>query len=290
VRVDPQRLVPWVVRLLWVALPFTVGPTLAGALDEASRPVQLVASVGAWAGWAIGVVAALVPHPLSLTTMRIVAPAAAGAVVATAVAGETSPLALAWAAVTAVWTFAPPFAVACVNGPAYSNERRLPLRAPGALLIGALPLAWALSVAGMTSGPLLLAAREWVAGALTLVVGFPLAALLLRSLHSLSRRWVVFVPAGVVLHDPITLVDPVLFRRRSIELLHPAPADTDALDLTQGSPGLALELLLVDKAEVTLLKPGTRRGTPVRTAGLLFTPTRPGVVLEAARERRIRTE
>ena len=290
VRVDPQRLVPWVVRLMWIALPFTVGPTLAAALDGASRPVQLVASVGAWAGWATGVVAALVPHPLSLTALRVVAPAAVGAVVTSALTDDASPLALAWVAVATVWAFAPTFGLTCVNGPAYPNERRLLLRAPGALLIGPLALAWALAVAGLIAGPMLLAARQWVAGGLALVVGIPVAVLLMRSMHSLSRRWVVFVPAGIVLHDPITLADPVLFRRQSVDVLHPAPADSDALDLTQGSPGLALELLLLDKIDLTLVKPGTRRGTAGRTARLLFTPTRPGAVLEQARERRIRTE
>jgi hypothetical protein len=275
---------------MWIALPFTVGPTLAAALDGASRPVQLVASVEAWAAWAIGVVAALVPHPLSLTAIRIVAPAAVCAVAASAVAGHASPLAIGWAAVAAVWTFAPTFGLTCVNGPAYPNERRLLLRAPGALLIGPLALAWALALAGVTAGPLLLAARQWVAGGLALVVGVPIAILLVRSMHSLSRRWVVFVPAGLVLHDPIALADPVLFRRQSVEVLHPAPADSDALDLTQGAPGLALELLLLQKADLTLVKPGSRAGTPGRSTRLLFTPTRPGAVLDEARERRIKTE
>jgi hypothetical protein len=287
--VDPQRIVPWVVRVLWVALPFTVGPTLAEALDGASRPVQLVASIGMWTCWATGVVAALVPHPLSLTAIRIVAPAAVSAVVASAVAGHASPLAIGWASVAAVWTFAPPFGLTCVNGPAYPNERRLLLRAPGALLIGPLAVAWALAVAGVTTGPLLLAARQWVVGGFALVAGVPLAILLTRSMHSLSRRWVVFVPAGLVLHDPITLVDPVLFRRQSVEMLRPAPATSDALDLTQGAPGLALELLLLEAVDLTLLKPGSRAGTPGRSARLLFTPTRPGAVLDHARARRIKT-
>ena len=54
-------------------------------------------------------------------------------------------------------------------------------------------------------------------------------------------------------------------------------------------PGLALELLLLDKVELTLVKPGVRAGEPGRTTRLLFTPTRPGAVLEQARTRRIRT-
>jgi len=289
VRVDSQRLVSWIVRLSWIALPFTAGPPLADALDAASRPVQLVASSGLWAGWAVGVVAVLVPHPLSLTALRIVAPASVVAVVAAAVAGHPSPLALGWATVTATWAFAPSFGLVCVNGPAYPNERRFLLRVPGALLIGPLALAWALAVTGLAAGPLLVAGRQWVAGAIALVIGVPVAVVLMRSMHALSRRWAVFVPAGVVLHDPLTLADPVLFPRQTVEVLRPAPADTDSLDLTQRAPGLALELLLLDKAELTLVKPGVRAGETGRTTRLLFTPTRPGAVLEQARRWRIRT-
>jgi hypothetical protein len=289
VRDDSQRLVSWVVRLSWIALPFTAGPTLAEALDSASRPVQLVASSGLWAGWAVGVAATLVPHPLSLTALRFVAPAAVVAVVAAAAAGHASPLALGWTTVTAAWAFAPSFGVVCVNGPAYPNERRFLLRVPGALLVGPLALAWALAVACMAAGPLLIAARQWVAGAIAFVIGAPVAVVLMRSMHALSRRWAVFVPAGVVLHDPLTLADPVLFPRQSVEVLRPAPADSDSLDLTQRAPGLALELVLLEKAELTLVRPGVRAGESGRTTRLLFTPTRPGAVLEQARARRIRT-
>jgi hypothetical protein len=289
VRADSQRLVKWLIRLLWIALAFTAGPQLADALDGASRPVQLMASSGLWAGWSAGVVASLVPHPVSLTALRILAPAAVAAAVAASVAGHPSPLALGWSAVTAAWVFAPTFGIVCVNGPAYPNERRYPLRVPGALLVGPLVLAWALALAGLAAGPLLLAARRWVAGAILLIAGVAVAVVLVRSMHALSRRWAVFVPAGLVLHDPLTLVDPVLFPRQTVEVLRPAPADSDSLDLTQRAPGLALELLLVDKTELTLVKPGVRRGARGRTARLLFTPTRPGAVLDTARARRIRT-
>ena len=288
-RVDSLRLVAWVIRILWIALPFTAGPPLAEALDAASRPVQVVASSGLWVGWAVGVVATLVPHPLSLTALRILAPASVIAVLAAAAGGHVSALALGWATVTATWAFAPAFGLVCVNGPAYPGECRFLLRVPGALLIGPLALAWALAVAGVAAGPLLIAARQWAAGAIALIVGVPSAVVLMRSMHALSRRWAVFVPAGLVLHDPLTLVDPVLFPRRSVDVLRPAPADTDSLDLTQRAPGLALELLLLDKAELTLVKPGARAGESGRTTRLLFTPTRPGAVLEQARGRRIRT-
>lgn len=286
-RPSADRVVPWVVRVLWVALPFTAGGALGAALGAASRPVQLVATIGLWTAWALGVVASAVALPVSLTVLRVLAPAATAAAVAAALGGHGSALAVGWAAVTAGWVFSPTLGTVCVNGPAYPNERRFLLRAPGALLWGPLAVAWALALAGVATGPLLLGARRWVWGAIATVIGLPLAAVLLRAVHDLSRRWVVFVPAGVVLHDPLTVVDPVLFRRQSVRRLGPAPQATRALDLSQKSPGLALELDLAEEVELALVRPGRRLGDTVKTARLVFTPTRPGALLDYARGRRL---
>jgi hypothetical protein len=282
---DPA--VRWLVRGLWVALPFTAGPVLADALADASRPMQVVASAGLWLGWATGVVASFVALPVAVTALRTVAPAGLVAVMAAAVAGHQSALALGWAGVATAWVFAPIWSARCVNGPAYPNERRFLLRAPGPLLLGGLVLAWGLAVAGLAAGPLLLAARRWVIGGILTAVGLPVAGLLLRGLHELSRRWVVFVPAGIVLHDPITLVDPILLRRQSISRLGPAIPGRDALDLTQRAPGLALQLTLEEEVTLTLLRPGRRLGDAVKTRRLLVTPTRPGALLDEARRRRL---
>ena len=283
-----QRLVPWLVRVLWAALPFTVGPTLADALDGTSGPVKALCSVGAWATWAAGMVASAVPHPVALTVLRVLAPGVVAAVVAAAVGGHGSALAAGWAAMVLAWSFAPAVGAQCVNGPAYPNERRYLLRAPGPLLAGPLALAWAIAVGGACVGPLLLAARQWVAGGLATAAGLPLAVVFLRSLHNLSRRWAVFVPAGLVLHDPLTLLDPILVRRQTITVLRPAPATTDALDLSQGAPGLALEMCLTQPVSLTLVQPGRRTGRPQLATKVLFTPTRPGALLDDARSRRIR--
>jgi hypothetical protein len=275
-----------VVRIGWVALPFTAGPALADALDGCSTPVRTVASVALWAGWSSGMIASFVALPASLTAMRLLAPAAVAAVVAAAVDGHTSPLAAGWTALVLVWVFSPPLGAWCVNGPAYPNERRYLLRAPGALLAGPLALAWALAVAGAAAGPLLLAAHQWVLGGVLLAVGWPVAALAVRAVHNLARRWAVFVPAGLVLHDPMTLMDPVLFRRQMVAVLQPAGVEGDAVDLTQAAPGLALEMQLAEPVTLSLMKPGQRAGESRSTSRVLFTPTRPGAVLEDARTRR----
>ena len=119
------------------------------------------------------------------------------------------------------------------------------------------------------------------------VVGLPLAAVLARALHGLARRWIVFVPAGLVLHDPLSVADPVLFRRQVVESVGPAPAGSDALDLTQGAPGLALELGLREKVPMVLVRPGRGGDQAGASARLLFTPTRPGRVLREAAARRL---
>jgi hypothetical protein len=251
----------------------------------------LAAAIVLWAGWATVLLGTLVPHPLGLTALRVGAPAAAAAVVAAVLTGRPSVLAsvaaLAVAAVDAAVAMAPPTGILYVNGPAYPNERRYPLRPPGPLLLGPLEVSWAIVVGAPTVGILLLAAGNWVAGAAVLLVGLPVAFVLARSLHGLSRRWVVFVPAGVVLHDPITLLDPVLFPRPLIEALRPAPAGSDSLDLTQGSLGLTLELLLTEKVPMARAKPGQVGGEQGASARLLFTPTRPGQVLTEAARRRV---
>jgi len=287
---DLSRFLPWLVRALWAALPFTVGPALAAALDTASQPVQVVASTGLWVGWAAGMVSTFAPHPLALTALRVVAPAAVVAAVAAAVAHHPSALALAWSTVACAWVFAPAVGSSCVNGPAYPNERRYLLRPPGPLLAGPLPLAWVLAVTGIGAGPLAIAAGHWIAGTLLLVFGWPAAFLLLKSIHNLSRRWAVFVPAGVVLHDPVVLLDPILFRRQDITVFRSGPAVSPAyLDLSQRAPGVGVEMELADPVTLTLMRPGRREGMPVDASRLRFTPTRPGAVLGEARRRRIAT-
>lgn len=272
---------------LGAVLPFTAGPALARALAPTSTPVRTLASVGLWAAWALGLLAAVVAHPLALTALRVLSPAGAAAVIM-AVSGHGADLpALVSVLLAAAWAFAPAVGARAVNGPAYGDERRFPLRPPGALWLGPALLAWALAVAGMVAGPLMLAARIWVPGAVAVLSGVPLSLILLRALHSLSRRWAVFVPAGMVLHDPLTLADPVLFRRGLMSRLGAADAGTDALDLTQRAPGLALELTLVEEIELALMRPG--RGAPEtrRARAVLFTPTRPGALLGEARRRRL---
>lgn len=280
----------WPARLAWLVLPLVTGPALGDALADTSRPVQVVASVGAWAAWAAALVATLVPTTVSLTALRIAAPSAVAAALAALVAdgpGPATVVGLAGALVAALVALAPETAEAFVDGSSYGDERRLPLRTPAGLLLGPIELAWAAVVAGVAAGPLLLAAEQWVAGAVALAVGLPAARWGVLALHTLARRWLVFVPAGVVVHDPLTLLDPILLRRNLVAALGPAPADSTALDLSGGAPGLALEARLTGPVELLPAAPRGATAELVTVESVLVTPARPGRALAEARRRRI---
>ena len=279
-------------RLTWLTLPFTAGALLSDGFDGRSGPVVTLGAIVCWGGWVAVIAALILRRPLALTVVRCIAPLAlAGAVWGSVVSDRTSTgvaaVLLVLTAVPVLLAFLPEIGAWLVNGAAYGDERRYPLRAPGALLAGPLWLSWLLLAAGALSGPFLLAARQWLAGAIAVLIGVLLVYVMARALHSLSLRWAVLVPAGLVLKDHVTMLDPVLIKRSEIELLLPAPADTDALDLTARSPGVAVEARLREKVPMTIIVPGSTRQEQGRSAKFMFTPTRPGAFLADAATRRI---
>lgn len=288
---SPFRQPAWALRAAWALLPLVAGPAFAAALDPTSGAVRTTSSISLWAVWAGTLLATLVAAPVTLTVVRIVAPAAplaAGWAVATGRPGVVAAAAAATGTLAAAAvSLAPAVGRAFVNAPAYPNERRHLLRLPGALVLGPVPLAWAVTVAAPTAAVMLAAAEVWAGAGVAIVLGGPAAVVASRSLSTLTQRWVVLVPAGLVLRDTMALAEPVLFRSQLVEALRPAPAGTDSLDLTLGAAGLALELLLTEKVPMTLVKPKERVAEAGASARLLFTPTRPGAVLADAAERSI---
>jgi hypothetical protein len=272
--------------VLWATLPLTVGPAVEDALGGLSDPVRWTAAVGLWVTWAGVLLALLVPRVVSLTALRVGAPAVPAVAVAAAIVGDVAAVDLlavavgAGVVVVAAW---PTIGEALVDGSSYGPERRFPLRVPPAVGAVAGPVAVVMVLTGVAVGPLLLAAQQWLLGAAVTVVGLAAAAVGARSLHGLSRRFLVMVPGGVVVHDPLTLTDPVLLAKAALASVGPAPADTDATDLTLGAGGLVLELRLRQPAE--LARRSRRDAEAVRTAGVLVSPTRPGALLEDARAR-----
>jgi hypothetical protein len=288
-QISPAVTGAWVMRLLWAPVPFTVGAAVGDALTDASRAMQIVATVGLWLGWAMVLACTLVLRTTTLTALRIAAPVPLGlALAALADGGAVSGIdviACAHGAAVVLVAMTPTIGATFVDGSSYGDERRLPLRPPAALVLGPIELAWALIAAPAVVGPALLAARSWIAGTLVVAIGLLAARRAIRSLHALSQRWLVLVPSGLVVHDPLALAEPVLLRRSSITRFAPAASDSTALDLTGGALGLALEVALNAPIELALVE---GRQTEVRTVdGLLVSPTQPATVLAAAGARGI---
>jgi hypothetical protein len=287
----------WLVRLAWASLPLTAGPAAGDAVAGWSTPPRTLAEVLLWTAWAVSLLALLASHPFGLTVVRVVAPtflALAVVVVATGSAdGARAVVALVATAVAGVLAVGlPAVSFACANGVAYGDELRYPLRTPPALWLGPLPLAPLLVAAGVAGGPLLLADGRIGLGIAALVVGLPVAALAARSLHSLSRRWAVLVPAGVVLADPLTLADPVLFPREHIESLRAmpggAPAPGGALDLRLGARRGSVAMTLDRPTELLQTRRGLRGAAAAHTTILCFVTVYTSELLATAAARRIR--
>ena len=279
---------PWLVRLSWFALPFTAGTAIADALADRSDPVQIVVALLLWGAWAAVIVGLLVPRPAGLVGLRVGAVAAAVGVAWAADSAADWWVGGVHALVMLVLAMVPMTGEWLVNGTAYGYERRYLLRVPAPVLLGPIVLAAALLPAAVGTGPILLAARQWVAGAIVLAAGAPLAAVLFRALHAMAMRWAVLVPAGFVLKDHLSLLDPVLFRRTDITSLQLAPADSDGMDLTAGALGIALELRLREEQHIDRMRPVRRGSEPFEVWKLLFTPTRPKPLLADAASRKIK--
>lgn len=280
-------------RVVWATLPVTLGPAALAVASERSGATGAVIAIWLLAVWIIGFAALVVPRPFGLTVLRATAPIAplvaiwaiatdTGTAGARAVAGAVAVVTVVLATSAAVATW-------CVEGTAYGDERRFPLRTPPALTVTLVPLAVALIAAGTLAGPLLIAAGRWVLGGIAVALGAGLAFGAFRSLHLLARRFVVLVPAGIVIADPMTLTDPFLFVREHVVDLAPIADGSrpdGALDLRLGAAMGAVALHLDGAAPLTL-----RRRTvavPAAATAVLVTPIRRRALLEAAGERRIR--
>jgi len=288
----------WLLRIVWVSLPVTAGPAAADVLDDWSSGPQLVAATLLWSAWALGLLGLLAPRPVGLTLLRVVAPSFVALAAAAVVAGAASPVSVG-AAVGVVLvsatlvTVLPDVSIAAANGVAYGDERRYPLKTPPVLFLGPVLVAPFVVAAGIAAGPLLVAADRPVAGALALVIGVPLAAVLARALHGLSRRWVVLVPSGLVVVDPLTLPDPVLFLREHIVSLRPAdPTERvtagEVLDLRLGALADSLALTLDRETEFLATRRGLRGAVVTTATELRFAAVRSHRLLAEAAERRIR--
>ena len=284
----------WALRALWFLLPLTVGQAGSDAIASADHAVPFVMTAGLWILWAAGMVATMVPVPVTLTAIRVLAagtiPLVTWALVDTD-AAAISILAIGHAAVLGLVALNSLVGDRFVDGSSYGDERRMLLRPPSQIGYVLAPVVTALMVTGAASGPLLLANKQWILGVIAMALGAGALAVGLRALNQMSQRWVIFVPTGMVIHDLTMMTEPVLFRRTAIERLGAAIAGSPARDLSNTAAGLLLECELTDPAPLGLRDGGGRSGatlTDVRR--FLFCPSRPGDLLDEAERRNIPTD
>lgn len=287
VHAPPQT---WLVRLLWLTLPVTLGELVSDALDGRSTPVVITAATMLWVGWAGGLLASLVSASWALVALRVVTPLAVLVGVVAAIAAPSTPSPVGWiglviAAVASVFSLSAEVGDGFINGGAYGDERRFPLRPPGVLLVGPIPLVWAAVALPLPLAALLLASQQWVLGVALGLCGTAAVWWGVRVLTRLTRRWCVFVPAGLTLVDDMALADPTLMRSGDITGIGPATVGTEALDLSAGAAGLILQ---IDLAVVGSFVPAAARNGVTEATGataVLMAPTRPGALLAFADDR-----
>ncbi|MCH7788334.1 MAG: hypothetical protein IH940_02720 [Acidobacteria bacterium] len=279
----------WVMRVLWLSLPFTLGEAIADAFDGRSRPVELTGTLGSWVLWALVFVAMSVPRVETLIPMRV--GTAGGAVIGVAIAMANDLTAAGVIGVTTCTICAVIASTSLVgdrfiDGSSYGNERRVALRTPTLYALIFVPLAFGVLIAAIVTGPLLLASEQWVLGAVAVVLGAGAGWISARALHALSQRWLVFVPAGLVIHDHLCLVEPVLVRRAVATSIGPCPSETDAIDLTASATGLALLIEFDPPVAMNLSgQPGGIR----ELSSVIVTPSLAALTLREATKRGFRT-
>ncbi len=201
----------------------SLSPSSAGARSARRSPIAAAPSsspgtIGAWTAWAVAAVALAVTGVVTLTVVRAIVPASIVVAAATAIAGASGGAALSLAVPAVVATVLVGSAETgrrYVETDAYGDERRFPLRPPYGYL-AATVVTWAVWVAALLTAPLALAAGSIVLGVVAVVVAVAATWLFPRRWHQLSRRWLVVVPAGVVVHDPVVLADTLMLPRRLI--------------------------------------------------------------------------
>lgn len=240
----PERIVVSVVLLAWVVLALSSPwQTIA---DDSSRSVCWVLLTWGWLLWTSVGASLLVPSPTSLTIIRIVVPLS---VVVSVVASQ--PLTIFCSIVAFIVCTSPVFVDAMVQGGAYGDENRFALRTPLPYVVPAL-IAWGLYTSSLIGGSLLLAARQYIVGAVLVVIGSLLSRTIPQRLHRLARRWLVLVPVGIVVHDHLVLHETIMAPSGKILSVTRASDVGEAADLTGGVIGDRLTIALTEADKVVL--------------------------------------
>ena len=242
----PERIVVSVVIAAWVTI--AIASPWQTIADDASRSVSWVLLTWGWLLWTSVAASLLVPSPTSLTIVRIVVPLSVVVSIA-----ASQPLAIFCSVVALIVCASPVFVDAMVQGGAYGDESRFALRTPLPYVVPAV-IAWLLYTAALIGGSLLLAAQQYIVGAVLVTIGILLSRTIPQRLHRLARRWLVLVPVGIVVHDHLVLHETIMAPSAKILSVARTSDVGEAADLTGGVFGERITIALTEADKVILSK------------------------------------
>lgn len=275
-------------RILFV-LVVIVGatvPLVTNSLDGVDGGTKVLASISLWALWAALLASVAIPSSITLTALRLLAPAHTAIVIVIAASDLDTGSAIAVVLTVAMSSvaFMAETGSFFVQRSAYGDERRFLLRCPTPMAVVQV-LMWLFWMSSAIVGALALVNRAWVAGGLLTALAVGGVALLPQRFHRLSRRWLVGVPAGIVVHDHVLLAETAMFARNALAAIEMTrgPIGDDA-DLAGGgrAPGLRITLHDFDTVVLTASSdhPG---GRAIHVRSFRIRPSRPGLALRTLR-------
>lgn len=280
-----------VMRILISCLPF-IGAEVGELLADRSDAVQFTGTALAWAVWGVVVIASYISDPISLTVLRLGTPVVAGFMIFVAVTQGTSAVQIISAAVSVavlLLSFSAEIGGIYVQASAYGDEKRFALRPP-VVLIAPILLSALIADLSIIALPLLVAARNWSVAAVALVGLYLSVRYLLPRIHLLSRRWLVFVPAGVVVHDEIVLSINLMIKKQDLVQIQLARNNSEAADLSALTWGVPLEFSFTKPLDVALTSIGAKHlnsVSAIHAQAVLVATSRPGAALTAYKTKAI---
>jgi hypothetical protein len=214
----------------------------------------------AWILWAVVAIGTWIHHPISLTTIRCLAPIAVFYSAVYALSESLSSLNIAVVTcgiISLMLMYTADYGSAHVQAGAYGNERRFLLRIPAPVVLPTL-ITWALFATVLVVLENAVQSENYVLGIPLLLALIAMSWKFAPQMHRLSKRWLVRVPAGWVVHDDLMLAENLLIRSHNLIAIDLALADTEALDLSGMTRGVPIQISLREMTDVRLSKLGAR--------------------------------
>lgn len=261
-------------QVVWSLGPLALGWLVFDTSESAPGGSSGIASIAAemliFTAWSGGIVAVVRLRPTNLVYLR--AAGGSGIVwggVAIASGFEAGAIALGWGLTVLILSFSPQVTIEAASRDSAPRERRFPLALPAGLLAFMVVPSTLVAGAGLGFIPAwLLGARPTGTRLLFVLIALVASPVILVSLNRLSRRWLVVVPSGVVLHDPMLLAETYRLTPEEIAWVEFAPpkwrriaAEEKVADATAGCATRPLIIVLGKPMPGPMLRPSRINGS-----------------------------